>query len=299
MAAFLLTFGVKVRTSPHRGGGGEGNAPPLGSGGMFDAVAQHYDRMNKFMSLGLDQSWRRFLIAEMQLRKGDQVLDLATGTADVAILAGEEFVGQGRGGGGGGEENRSSVWGIDPSAGMLAIGREKVAAKGLEGLVRLTQGDAQTLEDVPTGSIDKISMSFGIRNVFDRSAALRQMARVLKKEPSSIVAILEFQLPKSGPLRWGAEFMIRYGAPFIGALLTGLSDEYIHLKRSILEFPTPEAFAELMREAGLEVVVVKETGFGAVSLFLARPSQGLIEESQAQAAARDAEAAAAAAAAEK
>lgn len=287
MAAFLLTFGVKVRTSPHNREG-EGNAPPLGSGGMFDAVAQHYDRMNKFMSLGLDQSWRRFLIEEMQLREGDQVLDLATGTADVAILAGEAFVGQG-----GGEENRSSVWGIDPSAGMLAIGREKVAAKGLEGVVRLTQGDAQTLEDVPTGSIDKISMSFGIRNVFDRSAALRQMARVLKKQESSMVAILEFQLPRSGPLRWGAEFMIRYGAPFIGALLTGLSDEYIHLKRSILNFPTPEAFADLMREAGLEVVDVKETGFGAVSLFLARPSQGLIEEAQAQAAARDAEAAAA------
>jgi demethylmenaquinone methyltransferase / 2-methoxy-6-polyprenyl-1,4-benzoquinol methylase len=203
------------------------------------------------------------------------VLDLATGTADVAILAAEELRRKGLTPS---EEAKGKppVLGIDPSAGMLALGRDKVAAKGLESVVSLSLGDAQALGEVPSGSVDKIAMSFGIRNVEDRPAALREMARVLRKRPESRVGILEFQLPRSGPLRYIGDFMVRYGAPAIGALLTGLKDEYVHLKRSILEFPSQEGFAQLMREAGLEVVAVKETGFGVVALFLARPSEEAI-----------------------
>ncbi|EWM26372.1 ubiquinone menaquinone biosynthesis methyltransferase [Nannochloropsis gaditana] len=189
--------------------GGEGSSErearaPLGSGLMFDAVAKHYDRMNKLMSLGLDQSWRWFLIEGLELQEGDKVLDLATGTADVAVLAAEAFLARNWTGG--------QVWGIDPSAGMLRIGEEKIAAKGLGSVVRLTLGDAQAMGEVASDSVDKISMSFGIRNVEDRLSALKEMARVLKKSPASRVGILEFQLPQAGPLRWVAEFMVRRGA---------------------------------------------------------------------------------------
>lgn len=297
---------------------------------MFDAVARHYDRMNKFMSLGMDQDWRRFLIEGLevgrsvrpsvrfearpsprrsddrpptrtvgtnatppnprnthpQLRATDRVLDLATGTADVAILAAEELRRKGLTPS---EEEKAGapprVLGIDPSAGMLALGREKVAAKGLGGVVTLELGDAQALGGVPSGSVDKIAMSFGVRNVEDRPAALREMARVLRQRPESRVGILEFQLPRSGVLKYVGDFMVRYGAPAIGALLTGLKEEYVHLRRSILEFPPQEGFAQLMREAGLEVLSVKETGFGVVALFLARPSDEAIAAAAAAAAA--------------
>lgn len=219
-----------------------------------------------------------------QLRATDCVLDLATGTADVAILAAEELRRKGLTPS---EEANGAppVLGIDPSAGMLALGQDKVAAKGLANVVTLALGDAQSLGEVPAHSVDKVSMSFGIRNVEDRTAALREMARVLRKRPESRVGILEFQLPRSGLLKYVGDFMVRYGAPAIGALLTGLKDEYVHLRRSILEFPPQEGFAQLMREAGLEVVAVKETGFGVVALFLARPSEELIAASAAAAAA--------------
>lgn len=212
------------------------------------------------------------------------MLDLATGTADVAILAAEELRRKGLTAS---EEKAGAphVLGIDPSAGMLALGRDKVAAKGLGSVVTLELGDAQALGGVPSGSVDKVAMSFGIRNVEDRVAALREMARVLRQRPESRVGILEFQMPRAGLLRYVGDFMVRYGAPAIGALLTGLKEEYVHLRRSILEFPPQEGFAQLMREAGLEVVAVKETGFGVVALFLARPSEEAILAAAAAAAA--------------
>jgi demethylmenaquinone methyltransferase/2-methoxy-6-polyprenyl-1,4-benzoquinol methylase len=259
---------------------------------MFDAVAKHYDHMNKLMSLGMDMKWRRFLVENLQvrsiiiiilllllptrrctptsplnthplqLRPGDRVLDLATGTADVAILVGEEMKGQG---------GDWAVLGVDPSEGMLEIGRGKVRERGLAERVTLVQGDAQELGTLESDSFDKISMSFGIRNVEDRAAALREMARVARKRRESVVAILEFALPTSGPLLAVAQFMVRYGAPLIGSLLTGLTEEYQHLQRSILNFPPPKDFAALMGQAGLEVYDIKDTGFGVVTLYLARP----------------------------
>jgi len=173
-------------------------------------------------------------------------------------------------------DNGGQVLGVDPSAGMLEIGVQKVEEKNLSSIVTLRLGDAQDLFEannihLQDNSFDKISMSFGIRNVENRLAALQEMYRVLKKSPESIVAILEFSLPNSGPLRFMAAFMIRYGAPLIGSLLTGLNDEYEHLKKSILEFPSVEDFAALMGEAKLDVYEIRETGFGAVTLYLAHP----------------------------
>lgn len=138
-------------------------------------------------------------ILHPQLRVTDRVLDLATGTADVALLAAEELRRKGLTPS---EEamyaGQPPVLGVDPSANMLALGREKVAARGLGGVVTLALGDAQALEGVAPNSVDKIAMSFGIRNVEDRVAALKEMARVLRKRPESRVGILEFQLPRSG-----------------------------------------------------------------------------------------------------
>jgi demethylmenaquinone methyltransferase/2-methoxy-6-polyprenyl-1,4-benzoquinol methylase len=198
-----------------------------------------------------------------QLRPGDRLLDLATGTADVAIIAAHGLQKLGSSG---------AVVGLDPSQGMLDVGQRKLEELELTSIVQLVHGDAQDMSALlPSDSFDKISMSFGIRNVEDRAAAMREMHRVLRKSNESVVGILEFSLPTSGILKPVGHFMIRYGAPLIGSLVTGLKDEYMHLQRSILNFPEPPEFAKLMGTCGLDVFDIKETGFGAVSLYLARP----------------------------
>jgi len=262
----------------------------MGSGGMFDRIAFVYDSTNKWMSLGLDQVWRKALINEcMQLRLGDQVLDLATGTADVSILAGGTLraAGAAAGGGAGGAP---VVLGLDPSAEMLRRGVAKVEGQGLDGLVRLVKGDAQdlstvrgidaagTLSDAAAGvvdaSIDKISMSFGIRNVPDRSLALKEMRRVLRPKESSQVCILEFSLPDGEKvLSKVAKFFIAKVVPLIGkvATMNSGSDEYLYLERSIMKFPKPRDFAAEMARAGLPVHTITSFAYGAVHLYAASP----------------------------
>lgn len=139
--------------------GGEG--APLGSGEMFDAIADHYDSVNKAISLWSDDAWRSALVDALNIQTGDRVLDLATGTADVAIMVA-----------GRGQDVR--VVGVDPSERMIGHGRVKVAERGFDGAVELRVGDGQKLEGVGDASFDKASASFGIRNIPDRVAALRE-----------------------------------------------------------------------------------------------------------------------------
>lgn len=274
------------------GGGGEfGTALPegFGSGSMFDRIAFVYDSTNKWMSLGLDQVWRKALINDcMRLQRDDRVLDLATGTADVSILAGGALRALGAPDTAGASP---VVLGLDPSSEMLRRGVAKVEGRGLQGLVRLVKGDAQDLGSVrgidaagalaePTAgvesdSIDKISMSFGIRNVPDRSKALGEMRRVLRKKESSQVCILEFSLPDGEKfLSKVAKAFITQVVPFIGkvATMNSGSDEYQYLEKSILKFPKPRDFAAEMTRAGLPVRTITSFAYGAVHLYTATPS---------------------------
>ena len=141
-----LLASVDLSASP----GGEGGAA-MGSGAMFDAIAGNYDLVNKVISLGGDVAWRRELVAALELQAGHRVLDLATGTADVAIMLGRE-------------PEAPVVVGVDPSNNMLEIGRQKVRDAGLGATVELFQGDAQALTGYGDSSFDSVSMSFGIRN---------------------------------------------------------------------------------------------------------------------------------------
>mmetsp|Transcript_24205 Transcript_24205/g.50312 ORF Transcript_24205/g.50312 Transcript_24205/m.50312 type:complete len:344 (+) Transcript_24205:139-1170(+) len=263
-------------------------APRLGSGGMFDKIAFVYDSTNKWMSLGLDQFWRETLIQEcMRLERNDRVLDLATGTADVSILAGKRLRQLSEGA----ATPADSVLGLDPSAEMLRRGVAKVELQGLEGVVRLVKGDAQNLTTVrgidaegtlasPTagvasGSIDKISMSFGIRNVPVRARALREMRRVLRSRPSSRVCILEFALPDGKSLLSRiARTFITHVVPAIGRIATMGSggEEYEYLEKSILKFPQPMDFAKSMAEEGLPVRSITSFAYGSVHLYAAAPA---------------------------
>lgn len=264
-------------------------APKLGSGGMFNRIAFVYDSTNKWMSLGLDQFWRKSLVEGcLRLERDDQVLDLATGTADVGLLAGKRLL-QLRDG----SPAADSVLGVDPSTEMLRRGVSKVEVEGLKGVVRLVHGDAQNLTIVrgidvegslsePTAgvaseSIDKISMAFGIRNVPNRARALREMRRVLRSRQSSRVCILEFALPDGqSMLSRIARVFIFHVIPFIGKVATfgSGSEEYKYLERSILKFPKPMDFASSMAREGLPVDSITSFAFGAVHLYAAVPSVG-------------------------
>jgi demethylmenaquinone methyltransferase/2-methoxy-6-polyprenyl-1,4-benzoquinol methylase len=223
-----------------------------GSGRMFDGIAEKYDLLNRINSLGMDRAWRRTTIRALELRPGDRVLDLATGTADLPIdlLAHQPDL---------------SVVGLDPSIGMLSIGERKVKHAGLHDRVELVSGDARELP-FEADSFDAITMAFGIRNVPDRPAALREMARVLK--PGRRVGILELSEPRNGVLAALARLHVRFFVPLAGALVSG-KDEYAYLRASIEAFPRPEAFAAMMRDAGLEPVDRRSFAFGACVLHVA------------------------------
>lgn len=230
--------------------------PRGGSGLMFDAIAQRYDLLNRIISLGIDQRWRRRTVASLALKDEGEVLDLATGTADLAIMTARKHPGV-------------RVVGVDPSENMLAVGREKVARAGLGDHVTLEAGDAERLafED---GRFDGITMAFGIRNVPDRAAALREMARVTRH--GGRVAILELSEPRSGLLAALARVHIHTIVPWMGALLSG-AREYRYLHESIAAFPPPESFADLMRANGLEVLEVAPLTFGVACLYVATPTK--------------------------
>ncbi len=235
-------------------------APPKnGSGRMFDAIAEKYDFVNRVLSLGMDQSWRRRAVRSLELGDGAgaTVLDLATGTADLALLLAEMIP-------------AARILGIDPSSGMLAVGRKKVDAAGLAGRIELREGDAQAL-DLPDRSVSGITMAFGIRNVPDRPRALREMARVTK--PGGKVAILELSEPREGAMGALARFYVRGVVPRVGGTLSG-KKEYRYLQESIAAFPPPAEFAATMRASGLDVLETVPLMFGAAVLFVGTPSQG-------------------------
>jgi len=222
-----------------------------GSGAMFDRIAQRYDLLNRLMSMGLDRSWRRQLIAGMP-SNGD-VLDIATGTADVALSIAHARTG-------------AHVTGLDPSAGMLAVGQAKIMRAQLEDRVLLVEGDAQALpfeDDHFAG----VTIAFGIRNVPDRMQALREMARVTCS--GGPIAILELSEPEGGILAPFARFHVHHVVPWMGWLLSG-HREYRYLQASIEAFPPAAEFADRMRSAGLVDVEVTRLTLGTAHLYVGR-----------------------------
>lgn len=234
----------------------QAGSPNPGSGAMFDEIAGRYDLLNRLMSMGIDQSWRRKTVAALALPERARVLDLATGTGDLALMIARLHP-------------EATVVGSDPSSRMLEVGTGKVERSGLADRVRLEEGDAQALP-YDTDSFDGCCIAFGIRNVPDRSAALAEMARVTK--PGGRVAVLELGEPSVGWLSPLARFHVRKVIPRIGGMLSG-SREYKYLQESIAAFPPADEFAQQMQASGLTVLEVKPLTFGACSLFVAEPKE--------------------------
>ncbi|MCX5743738.1 MAG: bifunctional demethylmenaquinone methyltransferase/2-methoxy-6-polyprenyl-1,4-benzoquinol methylase UbiE [Proteobacteria bacterium] len=228
----------------------------LGSGQMFDRIAARYDAMNRVLSFGLDRGWRKKTVAALQLGEHARVLDVATGTGDLAIEIAKRHPG-------------TTVVGLDPSEGMIAVGRVKVARRAMTDRVSFVVGDAQQLPHANC-EFDAATIAFGIRNVPDRGAGLRELARVVR--PGGRVAVLELGEPRRGFFAGAARFHTHVVVPRLGALLSG-AKEYRYLQRSIAAFPPAEEFAALMRASGLQVLDVVPLTFGACTLYVATPAE--------------------------
>jgi demethylmenaquinone methyltransferase/2-methoxy-6-polyprenyl-1,4-benzoquinol methylase len=225
-----------------------------GSGAMFDRIAARYDLLNRLISFGVDQRWRRKLVAALELGASPHVLDLATGTGDVALRLAQAYP-------------SARIQGLDPSTQMLARAEKKAAERRVKGRTRFVVGDAERLpfEDE---TFDGITMAFGIRNVVNRARALGEMHRVLR--PGARVAILELSEPRGqGPLAWLARQHVHHLVPWLGSWLSGAA-EYRYLQQSIAAFPPPAEFGQLVRGAKLEVVAIRPLTFGACCLYVGR-----------------------------
>lgn len=224
-----------------------------GSGEMFDAIADRYDLVNRIMSFGIDQRWRDGAVRSLALAGAARVLDVATGTADLALRIARALP-------------EAAVVGVDPSARMLEIGRAKVDKVGRTGRVSLGQGRVESLP-FADASFDGVTIAFGIRNASDRARGLREMRRVTRS--GGRVVVLELGQPEGGPLAGIARWHIHSVVPWLGGALSGRR-EYEYLQRSIAAFPSRSEFARMMWDAGLRDLAVERLTLGVATLFVGR-----------------------------
>jgi len=223
--------------------------------GMFDAIAGRYDFLNHLLSAGIDTRWRRRAIASLRLSGGERVLDLCTGTADLAIAAMRARPAAAR------------VVGVDFAGAMLRVGRDKLVRQRLDDRVTLVRGDATRIP-AAARSVDAITIAFGIRNVEQVTLACAEMHRVLK--PGGRLAILEFAVPTTPGLSTIYLWYLRHLLPRIGRAISRHDAAYGYLPASIGAFTAPEEFVTLLRQTGfLDIDAVRLT-FGAVVLYVAR-----------------------------
>jgi demethylmenaquinone methyltransferase / 2-methoxy-6-polyprenyl-1,4-benzoquinol methylase len=223
--------------------------------GMFDAIARRYDLLNHLLSAGCDRRWRRRAVQTLRLTGRERVLDVCTGTADLAIEAARA-----------GEHGARDVIGVDFAAGMLRIGLAKTRRRALASRVHLVRGDAGRLP-LADRSVDAVMVAFGIRNVEDPAAACAEFRRVLR--PGGRLAILEFGTPAAPGLRELYGWYFRQVLPRVGRLVSRHGDAYAYLPASVAQFPDPSAFVGVLRRAGFLARDPERLTFGVVSLYTA------------------------------
>jgi len=222
--------------------------------GMFDAIAPRYDLLNHLLSGGLDLRWRAKAVRALALRGGETVLDLCTGTADLAIGSVTASPGA------------AAVVGIDFAGQMLRLGQEKLAARGLAGRIRLVQGDAMRIP-LAAGSVDAATVAFGIRNVERPAAAFADVFRVLR--PGGRFAILEFGVPRLPGVRQAYLAYFRHVLPRIGSLISGHASAYTYLPASVGSFPEPAQVMASLAATGFSQVKADSLSLGIVYLYSA------------------------------
>jgi len=218
---------------------------------MFDNIAFKYDFLNRFLSAGIDITWRKKAIKQLASLKPNKILDVATGTADVALMTYDIL-------------KPANIIGIDISEGMLDFGRQKIAAKGLQNVIQLYKGDSENIgfED---NSFDAITVAFGVRNFQNLLKGLQEMKRVL--QPGGKLVVLEFSKPKNIVFKQFYNLYMNIIAPSFGKLFAKNKDAYQYLNDSVQAFPEGQTFLNIMHEAGFTQTYLKTLSLGICTIY--------------------------------
>ncbi len=219
---------------------------------MFDAISGNYDGLNRIISFGIDIKWRKKVLALIAQKNPTTILDIATGTGDLAILMTKT--------------SATKIIGLDLSAGMLAVGKKKIEEKSLSQKIEMVLGDS---ENIPYNDnyFDAITVSFGIRNFETLEKGLSEILRVLK--PNGIFVILETSVPEKTPYKQGYAFYTKNVLPLIGKLFSKDNVAYGYLSESASIFPYGEKLNNILRKVGfIEVEAMPQT-FGVATIYSA------------------------------
>lgn len=219
---------------------------------MFDNIAPSYDRLNHILSFQIDRLWRNRVMRIVRRHKAHHILDVATGTGDLAILLARKIEG-------------AQVVGVDLSEEMLSVARRKVSSLALDSRISLEKGDAEGLTTIATESVDAATVAFGVRNFEDLEGGLREMHRALKR--GGTIVVLEFSTPRNRFIRWVyAQYSHRL-LPAVGGLISKDKQAYIYLPESVDEFPSPERFSAILESVGFSAVKRYSQSFGIAHIY--------------------------------
>jgi demethylmenaquinone methyltransferase/2-methoxy-6-polyprenyl-1,4-benzoquinol methylase len=222
---------------------------------MFDNIAPYYDLLNRVLSLGIDKTWRKKAIKLLQEDQPKVVLDVATGTADLALETAKRINGV------------EKIVGIDISVEMLAIGREKIAKKNLQQVITLEEGDSENLP-FQDNTFDAITVAFGVRNFENLEKGLAEMFRVLK--PGGKVVVLEFSRPTIFPFKQLFNLYFKYILPFIGKMTSKDPKAYKYLYESVQAFPDGNKFVGILNKLGYQSTQFIPLSLGICSIYLGK-----------------------------
>ena len=220
---------------------------------MFDNIAPTYDRLNHLLSMNIDRLWRRSAVNEVARRRPSAVLDIATGTGDMAIALAKKMP-------------DATVDGIDLSTEMLEVARMKIEASGLSGRVTAVCCDAERMP-FDDRRFDAVTVAFGVRNFENIDEGLREMHRVLKD--GGVLVVLELSTPRNRVVKALYDFYSHRILPFAGRSVSKDGKAYEYLPASVEEFPAPERFAEMIRAAGFASVRIESKSFGIATIYIA------------------------------
>ncbi len=219
--------------------------------GMFDDIAYRYDFLNRFLSGGLDIGWRKKALGYLKDLKPQKMLDVATGTADVAIMASALL-------------KPNLIIGIDISDGMLEIGRKKVAKLNLQNTIKLLNGDSETI-NFENGSFDAVTVAFGVRNFQNLEKGISEIFRVLR--PGGKLVVLEFSKPKFPLVKSFYNLYMKIVTPNMGKLFSKNRTAYKYLDESIRKFPEGDEFIKILDNAGYIKTQCKPLSLGICSIY--------------------------------
>ncbi len=219
---------------------------------MFDTISENYDGLNRVISFGIDIKWRKRVVAILKNKKPEILLDIATGTGDLAI----NLV----------QTGARKIIGLDISPGMLEVGKKKVLEKHMEKTIEMIEGDSENLpfED---NTFDAVTVAFGVRNFETLEKGLFEIHRVLK--PTGTFVVLETSVPTKTPYKQGYHFYTKNILPRIGKLFSKDDSAYAYLSESASVFPHGENFNNILRKIGFIDVVNKPQTFGVASIYVA------------------------------